>query len=245
MHKEVFATYFANVVKGHRTIATFKMSSRPTNCYMRNEKSPQCAKCPLKPCRSDPEAKKPAFCPMLVYPEIIRESMKEYENEFVKRIHRSATLVEKEGYGVWPRIREVVELCKRLSIKKVGLAFCVGLSEEASKVDKVLEAWGLDVYSIACKCGSIDKTWLGLEERDKLRPGSHEPMCNPVLQAMLLNHVGTELNVVVGLCVGHDAIFMRYSKAPVVYLIAKDRATGHNPVAPLYSLHYFSKRVLP
>jgi uncharacterized metal-binding protein len=101
---------------------------------------------------------------MLVYPEIIRESMKEYDNEFVKRIHRSATLVEKEGYGVWPRIREVVELCKELNIKKVGLAFCVGL----------------DVYSIACKCRSIDKTWLGLEKRDELRPGSHEPMCNPV-----------------------------------------------------------------
>jgi uncharacterized metal-binding protein len=57
---------------------------------------------------------------------------------------------------------------------------------------------GLDVYSIACKCRSIDKTWLGLEKRDELRPGSHEPMYNPVLQAMLLNHVGTELNVVVG-----------------------------------------------
>ncbi len=171
--------------------------------------------------------------------------MREYENELIKRVHYFSTLIEKEGYGVWPRIREVVELCKRLNIKKVGLAFCVGLGEEASKVDRIFESWGLEVYSIACKCGSIDKTWIGLRDEDKLSPGSHESMCNPVLQAMVLNHVGTELNVVVGLCVGHDAIFMRYSKAPVVYLLAKDRATGHNPAAPLYSLHYFSKRVLP
>jgi len=212
---------------------------------MSSEMSPKCTKCPLKPCYRDPEAKKPAFCPMLVYPEIVKKSLKEYENELVRRIHRSSTLVEKEGYGVWPRVREVVELCKRLNVKKVGLAFCIGLSEEASKVDKILESWGLKVYSIACKCGSVDKTWIGLEDEDKLVPGSHESMCNPILQAMVLNHVGTELNVVVGLCVGHDAIFMRYSKAPVVYLIAKDRATGHNPAAPLYSLRYFSKRVLP
>jgi uncharacterized metal-binding protein len=212
---------------------------------MSSEKSPQCAKCPLKPCYRDPEAKKPAFCPMVVYPEIVKESMREYENEFIKSIHRSSTLIEKEGYGFWPRVREVVELCKRLNIRKVGVAFCIGLSEEASRLDKVFESWGLDVYSIGCKCGSIDKTWIGLDEKDKLKPGIHESICNPVLQAMILNHVGTELNVVVGLCVGHDTIFMRYSKAPIVYLIAKDRATGHSPAAPLYSLNYFSKRILP
>ena len=212
---------------------------------MGNEKSPQCAKCPLKPCASNPEAEKPAFCPMIVYPKIVEESVKEYENEFVRNIHRSSTLMEKEAYGIWPRVREVVELCKKLNIRRIGVAFCVGLSEEANRLNKVFEAWGLDVYSVACKCGSIDKTRIGFEEKDKRKPGLHEPICNPVLQAMVLNHVGTELNVVVGLCVGHDTIFMRYSKAPIVYLIAKDRATGHNPAAPLYSLHYFSKSILP
>lgn len=211
---------------------------------MSDGKSPQCAKCPLKPCAIDPEAKKPTFCPMVVYPKIVEESMKEYENEFIKNIHRSSTLMEKEG-GFWPRVREVVELCKRLNIKRIGVAFCVGLSEEAGRLDKVFEAWGLDVYSVACKCGSIDKTRIGFEEKDKRKPGRYEPICNPVLQAMILNYVGTELNVVVGLCVGHDTIFMRYSKAPIVYLIAKDRATGHNPAAPLYTPNYFSKRILP
>ena len=44
---------------------------------------------------------------------------------------------------------------------------------------------------------------------------------------------------------GHDTLFMRFSKALIVYLIAKDRATAHNPAAPLYSPHYFSKRILP
>jgi uncharacterized metal-binding protein len=212
---------------------------------MSGEKSPQCAKCPLKPCTNDPEAKKPAFCPMVAYPEIVEESMKQYENEFIRNIHRSSTLIEKEGYGFWPRVREVVELCRRLNVRRIGVAFCVGLSDEASKLDKVFEAWGLDVYSVACKCGSIDKTRIGLKEEDKIEPGHYEPICNPILQAMVLNRVGTELNVVVGLCVGHDTIFMRFSKAPIVYLIAKDRATGHNPAAPLYSPHYFSKRILP
>ena len=212
---------------------------------MVDAKSPQCAKCPLKPCANDPEAEKPAFCPMVVYPGIVEGSMRGYEDELVRSIHRYSTLIEKEGYGLWPRVREVVELCRRLGIRRVGVAFCVGLSEEASKLDKIFEAWGFEVYSVACKCGAVDKTRIGLREEDKIKPGRYEPICNPVLQAMLLNHVGTELNVVVGLCVGHDTIFMRLSKAPIVYLIAKDRATGHNPAAPLYSPHYFSKRILP
>jgi len=207
----------------------------------------QCAKCPLKPCYNDPEAKKPAFCPMVVYPEFVEESMREYENEFIRNIHHTSSTLWKasKGYGFWPRVREAVELCRRLGIRRVGVAFCVGLSEEASKLDKIFEAWGLEVYSVACKCGAVDKTRIGLKEEDKIKPGHYEPICNPVLQAMLLNHVGTELNVVVGLCVGHDTIFMRFSKAPIVYLIAKDRATGHNPAAPLYSPHYFSKLILP
>ncbi len=209
-------------------------------------KSPMCAKCPKKPCYRNPSEKKPKFCPMKVYPEIVQNSIKYYEtDEFSRKIHRISTIIEKEGYGFWPRIREVIEICKRLNIKKVGIAFCIGLSEEAKKLHDVFEEWGFDCYSIVCKCGSVDKTLIGVGENEKLKPNTHESMCNPILQAQILNHVGTEINLIVGLCAGHDTIFLRYSKAPVIYLITKDRATGHSPAISLYAWHYFSKRILP
>ncbi|MEL9997515.1 MAG: DUF1847 domain-containing protein [Sulfolobales archaeon] len=204
--------------------------------------SPNCAYCKLKPCSREPEAPKPEFCPMLVYPGVIKEAVSKYVG-FVKDVHRVASLVEKEGYCVWPRLREVVEFAKRLNIRKLGVAFCIGLSNEAEFVVKYLEGKGFKVYSVCCKCGGIDKTVIGLREEDKLRPGTHESMCNPVTQAEVLNHVGTELNIVVGLCVGHDTLFMMYSKAPVTYLIAKDRVTGHNPAAPIYIQNYFRSRL--
>ncbi|MEM2604195.1 MAG: DUF1847 domain-containing protein, partial [Candidatus Korarchaeum sp.] len=84
---------------------------------------------------------------------------------------------------------------------------------------------------------------VGLSESDKLEPGKHESICNPLVQAELLNSIGTQLNVVIGLCVGHDTLFMMSSKAPVTYLIAKDRVTGHNPAAAIYSLDYFKGRL--
>ena len=69
-------------------------------------------------------------------------------------------------------------------------------------------------------------------------------MCNPILQAKRLNREGTELNIVVGLCVGHDSLFYRYSDALVTTLVAKDRVTGHNPAAVLYQLDSYYKRLL-
>ena len=50
--------------------------------------------------------------------------------------------------------------------------------------------------------------------------------------------------MLVGLCVGHDAIFTRHSKAPVTTFIVKDRVLGHNPAAALYTAKFYYKRVL-
>ena len=67
-------------------------------------------------------------------------------------------------------------------------------------------------------------------------------MCNPLLQAEVLNQEKTEFNVVLGLCVGHDSLFLKKSDALCTVLAAKDRVTGHNPLAALYTLHsYYQK----
>ena len=43
------------------------------------------------------------------------------------------------------------------------------------------------------------------------------------------------MNIVLGLCVGHDMLFTKNSNAYVTTLSVKDRMTGNNPIAPLYS----------
>ena len=55
---------------------------------------------------------------------------------------------------------------------------------------------------------------------------------------------GLSLIHILGLCVGHDSLFYRYSQAPVTTLVAKDRATGNNPVAAIYcAASYFKTRL--
>ena len=115
--------------------------------------------------------------------------------------------------------------------------------EEARICHKLLEANGFHVSSVCCKVGSISKTEVGLKPEETLFPEGYDPLCNPIGQAALLNHVKTDLNVLVGLCVGHDSLFLMNSQAPSTVLVAKDRVTGHNPVATLYTSHSYFERL--
>ncbi len=171
--------------------------------------------------------------------DVIKESERElYRNDTSRELATKASLVEVEGYMQWPRLREIIEYSRKLGVKRIGIAFCIGLRREANYASQALENAGFDVYSVCCKVGGINKLDLRIPKEFTLRKGDFEAICNPIGQAMILNAVKTELNVVIGLCVGHDSLFYRYSKAPAVTLIAKDRVTGHNPAAVLYTGYY-------
>lgn len=66
-------------------------------------------------------------------------------------------------------------------------------------------------------------------------------MCNPIGQAEILNEIGTDLNIIVGLCIGHDILFQKYSKAPTTTFIVKDRVLSHNTAGAIYTKYYLKK----
>ena len=210
---------------------------------------PQCAKCPSVYCSRMPleEISKellPDFCPMKTNEKIIKSAIEKYGEDGVKKIYVPATVTEKEAYeyvrgalmAVRPRIKEIIEFGKLVHAKKLGVAFCAGLHDEAARVVTILEKAGFTVASVRCKCGAVDKTKLNVAKEYKIGdPSKFEAACNPIVQAKLLNDAGTDINIIVGLCVGHDMLFTMNSKAPVTTLIVKDRLLGHNPVIALYS----------
>ena len=159
------------------------------------------------------------------------------------RIARASAQVEGIFYGRLTRVEEIMEFARRLGFKKIGIATCAGLIEEAKIFAKILKERGFDYYSVICKVGGIDKTEIGVQDEHKIRPGCHESMCNPIMQARILNYNQTDLNVIVGLCVGHDSLFIKHSDAPVTTLITKDRVTGHNPAAALYTANSYYKKL--
>ena len=198
-----------------------------------------CADCAVYACRSGDFDKMPLNCPMRER-EKLDAIVCEYKKEDIGEFHRVAAIVEKEGYCKWPRVRETMEFARRMGYKKLGVAFCVGFKNEAKILAKLLRQNGFEVVSVACKCGGYDKNTVGVADGDKIR-GGFEAMCNPITQAELMNQSETEFNIALGLCVGHDSLFYRYSNAMVTTLVAKDRAMGHNPAAALYLAEGYCK----
>lgn len=217
-----------------------------------NEK-PECAKCTRVVCNSKASLKGPENCPTKTKQGLIQKALAEYDQPENKEFARQASIQEFECYmhlpeGLttrYPRVEEVAQFAKKMGYKKLGVASCIGLKDEAEILTKILENRGFEVVSVCCKAGAIPKERIGITKEQKIAgPGAFEAMCNPITQAEILNSEETEFNILVGLCVGHDSLFFKYSKAPVTVLVAKDRVFGHNPVMGLYLAPSFYYRKL-
>jgi len=204
-----------------------------------------CALCAVRACASAPGDKKyPQFCPMPAEGEELAAVERRYlEDEDLRRMARESARTEAAGYCRSTRIQEIMDFAVRIGAKKLGIAHCAGLMEEARLAREILAGNGFEVHTICCKVGSIQKEKVGLRDEEKVRPGQFEALCNPVAQAALLAKAGTQLNIVIGLCVGHDSLFFQNSAAPVTVLVAKDRVLGHNPVAALYTSHSYYRHL--
>ena len=201
-----------------------------------------CAECKVFVCRSGHLEAAPENCPMR--DGEVTNTRARLSDPTLYQMARESALVEAEGYLHWTRVEETMEFARRMGYRKLGIAFCVGLRDEAKILSRVLEANGFEVASVACKNGSIPKEELDIADSQKVRPGSYEAVCNPIGQAAVLNRDNTQFNIVFGLCVGHDTLFIKHSDAPVTCLVAKDRVTGHNPIAAIYGSRGYFKRAI-
>lgn len=173
--------------------------------------------------------------------EILGSAMELYSLEENRAMAVAAAEVEAENYCKMTRVEEIMEFARKIGAGRIGIASCVGLKREAATAARIFRAHGFQVFGVCCKAGEKDKTEIGIPEKC-MAVGRH--MCNPILQAKMLAREKTGLNVIIGLCVGHDCLFSKYSEAPVTTLVAKDRVLGHNPAAALYQAEAYYSRLL-
>jgi uncharacterized metal-binding protein len=206
----------------------------------------QCSNCGVQSCKEANNDRAPEFCPTRTQAKILANALQQYKKDpAIRKVALAATHVTTHTIqNRWTRIEDTIEFAKSYGAKRIGLATCGGLLAESNTLARILEAKGFETVSISCKCGSIPKDAIGVPKEDRSPPGKFEALCNPVAQAKLLNHAKTDLNILLGLCVGHDAIFLQQAKAPTTVLVAKDRVTLHNPAAPLYGTRSYYRRLL-
>ena len=187
----------------------------------------KCAQCKDKKCYEGKNCTK------------IREAVEEkYKNPADRKILEVSTEIEGRFYMKMTRLEETILFARNMGFKKLGIAFCIGFSEEGKILADILEKEGFTVCSACCKLCGIDKKQYNLKQ---IHEDRYEAICNPVGQAEALKRDETELNIILGLCVGHDMLFTKHSHTLVTTLVAKDRVLAHNPVGALYSPYYRKK----
>ena len=141
-------------------------------------------------------------------------------------------------------MEELIEFSQRMGYKRLGLAFCGGLTHEAAILAEILEKHGFEIVSVSCKVGGVSKERIGVKDEEKIRIGEFESMCNPITQAKILNQAKTDFNIMLGLCIGHDSLFLKFVEGLTTVFAVKDRVTGHNPLATLYTLRSYYQRLM-
>ncbi|MBP2649521.1 MAG: hypothetical protein H6Q74_346 [Firmicutes bacterium] len=177
----------------------------------------QCGSCKERNCRNNQNCTKLTF-----------EQVEAAYNKQDKQIILAAAKIEGEQIT---RLEESAKFAQAMGCKTIGVAFCMGLADEANFIVQYFEKY-FTVHSVCCKVCGVGKKQFNPEF---YKTKKTDIMCNPAIQAKQLNDAATELNFTVGLCVGHDMIFGLHSNVPVSALATKDRVLSHNPLGAVYS----------
>ena len=198
-----------------------------------------CDKCTVYTCvEVNPTRDAPLFCSTKNYEDVLKEVTSRYKSGEDKVLAKAVKSVNTRSNRRWPRIKETIEFAKEIGAKRIGLAFCIGLKDEAKLLCQIFEAHDLEVFSVCCQVGHRKLL-------DQLISENEPILCNPIAQAEILNKNKTDLNILFGLCVGDDALFSKYSNALVTTLVVKDKVLCHNPIGPLTHAYTYYKDKLP
>jgi len=139
------------------------------------------------------------------------------------------------------RVAELVYFCLGMKYDRIGIAYCIDLMEPAGVLAGLLRRF-FDVFPVCCKVGGIRVAdpLAGEDEHGSGASGSCVA-CNPKGQAEILNSLNTDINIIVGLCMGIDCLFAQASRAPVSTLFVKDKSLVNNPIGAIYSDYYLNE----
>lgn len=202
-----------------------------------------CVDCGRKACQKSQEELYPDYC---LTKNASKEQLSEIKDRYIteeenQKVMQETAVIQVDTYGSITRVEETLLFAKQMGYKKIGIATCTALLKESQTLARIFRNHGFHVYSACCKTGAISKEEIGIS-KEHITQGPN--ICNPIMQAELLNKEKVDMAVVMGLCVGHDMLFHKYIKVPVTTLVVKDRVLAHNPVAALYTTHSFYKKVL-
>jgi uncharacterized metal-binding protein len=121
---------------------------------------PTCIDCDTQNCKFK-ERTYPEFCLTThLEQEDLEWALKQYNDN--NKIMAASAEVEYEGYCRLTRVEEIMTFARKMGYKKLGIAYCIGLVNEARIFARILRANGFEVYSVICKVAGIAKSSIGI-----------------------------------------------------------------------------------
>jgi len=111
------------------------------------------------------------------------------------------------------RVDEIIAYCHEAGIKRIGIVNGISIEKQVKHLQNVLTSRGFKVDKAHCMLGKV--------KFDELVPGYKGTTCNPAGQADYLAEKDTQLNIMMGLWLGHDMVFNSKSNVPVTPLVLK------------------------
>ena len=174
----------------------------------------------------------PAACPTKTSSTILEEALGECQREgsCARVLWQAFSRLVGSGGAQRSRLEHIIEFSRSAGYKRIGLAGCASYLKQMDLIKRIFKRYGFASIYFCCKVG--DTHFMDIDIPKK----SNWTLCNPMGQALLLNDWGADLNVQLGLCMGHDLIFNYYSQAPVTVLVVKEKITDDNPMATLNAI---------
>ncbi|MGI6221223.1 MAG: DUF1847 domain-containing protein [Coriobacteriales bacterium] len=192
-----------------------------------------CADCSALACKRVDDEGYPAFCPTRGFCLADdAELQEELADEETWKVFEASAVSAYEAYDLkLSRIEEIILFAREMGARKIGIASCTTMAREAHAAVRIFREAGFEVVGAMCKIGSLTNEDLSLTVPRRL--DRKTVICNPIHQARVLNEAGTDLNVVMGLCAGHDSLFFKHADALSTMLVVKDFKHDHCPVLAL------------
>ncbi len=185
-----------------------------------------CAECRSRECIKGGEYQ--AGCPGADLADVVETAAAEAVSEKLtcKVMSVSSAIIRNEDGILRTRLDETIEFCRQMGYSTIGVAFCIALSREVKILCAKLNNAGFNVVPVCCKVGNLTLESYGINTNENASASA----CNPVAQAAICNSNMTDINILVGLCVGHDMLFTQNASSPSTTLVVKDRVYKHNTV---------------
>lgn len=84
-------------------------------------------------------------------------ALERYDEDRNREVMIASAEVEFEGYCQWTRVQEIMEFARKIGAKKIGIANCIGLINEARIFARILRANGFEPYAVICKVEGRDR----------------------------------------------------------------------------------------